>query len=188
MRKVLTLGLALVMVLTLAACSSNDNDGSNINGGVTVGNNSSNEQAGTTDESNKGNNQDSTMDDESSDIAEDVRIKLTFDNEEVIVNMYDNPTSKDFLGRLPQTLTFEDYAGTEKISYLEKSLSTEDAPSGSDPSVGDFAYYSPWGNVIFYYKDFHYSDGLIKLGKIESGIEKLANISSDFTVTIERIE
>ena len=59
-----------------------------------------------------------------------MKVKLTFNNEEVIVNMYDNPTSRDFVGRLPLTLTFEDYAGTEKISYLEKKLSTENAPSG----------------------------------------------------------
>ena len=46
--------------------------------------------------------------------------------------------------------------------------------------------------MIFYYKDFQYSNGLIKLGKIESGTEefaeKLASMSDDFTVTIEKIE
>ncbi|SHF52267.1 hypothetical protein SAMN02745133_02878 [Desulforamulus putei DSM 12395] len=81
---------------------------------------------------------------------EDVRIKLTFDNEEVIVKMYDNPTSRDFLTLLPLTLTLEDYAGTEKISSLAKRLSTEDAPPGSDPSVGDFTYYSPWGIWLYF--------------------------------------
>jgi hypothetical protein len=61
------------------------------------------------------------------------RIKLSFNNEKVIVNMYDNPTSRDFLTLLPLTLTFEEYSGTEKISRLAERLSTEDAPSGSDP-------------------------------------------------------
>ncbi|WP_373232730.1 cyclophilin-like fold protein [Cohnella sp.] len=124
--------------------------------------------------------------------VEDARIKLTFGNEEVIVNMYDNPTSRDFLTRLPLTLTFEDYAETEKIVYLDNKLSTEDASSGSDPSVGDFAYFSPWGNLVLYYKDFGYSNGLIMLGKIESGMEELAeklrNMSGDFTVKIEKME
>jgi hypothetical protein len=118
---------------------------------------------------------------------EDVRIKLTFNNEEVIVKMYDNPTSRDFLTLLPLTLTLEDYAGTEKISSLAKRLSTEDAPPGSDPSVGDFTYYSPWGNLAIFYRDFGYANGLIILGKIKSGIEKLASIRGDFTVTIEKI-
>lgn len=43
-------------------------------------------------------------------------------------------------GQLPLTLTLKDYAGTEKISDLPKRLSTEGAPSGSDPSVGDITY------------------------------------------------
>jgi len=120
---------------------------------------------------------------------EDVRIKLTFNNnEEVIVKMHDNPTSRDFLTLLPLTLTFRDYAGTEKVSDLPKRLSTEDAPSGSDPSVGDFTYYSPWGNLAIFYRDFGYASGLIILGKIESGIEKLARMNDDFTVTIELMD
>ncbi|MED3910879.1 cyclophilin-like fold protein [Peribacillus simplex] len=101
--------------------------------------------------------------------------------------MYDNPTSRDFLTLLPLTLTLEDHAVTEKISLLPKRLSTEDAPSGSEPSVGDFTYYSPWGNLAIFYKDFGYSNRLIKLGKIVSGTEKLAGINGDFPVKIEKI-
>ena len=68
----------------------------------------------TADESNNKDSQDSTLKHEGADAMEDIRIKLTFNNEEVIVNMDDNPTSKDFLSLLPLTLTFEDYAGTGK--------------------------------------------------------------------------
>lgn len=106
------------------------------------------------------------------------RIQLAFNNENVIVKLHDNPTSKDFLALLPLTLKLEDYAGTEKISYLPRKLSTEGAPSGSDPSVGDFTYYAPWGNLAIFYKDFGYSNGLIILGKVESGIEKLASLKA----------
>lgn len=143
---------------------------------------SSKKQGITTDESNKGESHDG-----GSDVMEDVRIKLAFNNEEVIVHMYDNPTSNDFLSLLPLTLTFEDYAGTEKISYPPNKLSTAEAPSGSDPSIGDLTYYAPWGNLAIFYKDFGHSNGLIKLGKIESGIEKLSNFHGDFTVTIEKV-
>lgn len=115
-------------------------------------------------------------------------IKLVFNNKEVIVKMYDNPTSKDFLSLLPMTLTFEDYAGIEKISNLQKILTKDDAPSGSKPSIGEFTYYSPCGNLAIFYRDFDFANGLIKLGKIESGIEKLAVMKGNFTVTIEKIE
>ncbi|MBS4218239.1 hypothetical protein KHA96_07930 [Bacillus sp. FJAT-49711] len=119
---------------------------------------------------------------------EEITVKLTFNKEVVMVNMYDNPTSRDFLAQLPLTITIEDYAKTEKIAYLPKKLSIEKAPPGCIPSVGDFTYYAPWGNLAIFYKDFGYSNGLIKLGKIESGIEKLESVHGNFTVEIEKID
>ncbi|MTI47217.1 MAG: hypothetical protein FH761_05215 [Firmicutes bacterium] len=113
---------------------------------------------------------------------------MSFNNEEIIVKIYDNPTSRDFLKLLPLTLQFEDYAATEKISYLPRNLSTDDAPRGFDPSKGDLTLYAPWANLAIFYKDHSYANGLISLGRIESGIEKLEEISEDFTVVIEKVE
>lgn len=174
----------IVSSMFLTACNSRTNEENTSSETI----HQSSKQGVTADESNNGDSQDSTLDDEESDAMEDIRIKLTFNNEEVIVNMYDNPTSKDFLSLLPLTLTFEDYAGTEKISYPPNKLSTEEAPSGIDPAVGDLTYYAPWGNLAIFYKDFGYSNGLIKLGEIESGIEKLENLNGDFTVIIEKMD
>ncbi|WP_078410587.1 cyclophilin-like fold protein [Priestia abyssalis] len=176
-----------VSSMFLTACNSRTNEENTSNEeNLTI--HQSSKQGVTADESNNRDSQDSTLDHEGSDAMGGIRIKLTFNNEEVIVNMYDNPTSKDVLSLLPLTLTFEDYAGTEKISYPSNKLSTEEAPSGSDPSIGDLTYYAPWGNLAIFYKDFRYSNGLIKLGKIESGIEKLENVNGDFTVTIEKVD
>lgn len=125
---------------------------------------------------------------ESNTAGADVRIKLTFNSEEVIIKMRDNPASKDFLSLLPLTLTFEDYASAEKISYLSRKLSLEDAPTGSDPAPGDLTLYAPWGNLAIFYKDRGYANGLIILGRIESGIEKLANVNGNFSIIIEKIE
>ena len=58
---------------------------------------------------------------------------------------------------------------------------------GSTPSIGDIAYYSPWGNLAIFYRDFRYSSGLIKLGKIDTGIEEL-NVPEGTKVMIELIE
>jgi hypothetical protein len=106
--------------------------------------------------------------------------------------MYDNPTSRDLLRRLPLTLTFEDFSGFEKMSILEEGLTTEGAPEGSTPTAGDFAYYAPWKDITIFYGDWHYSPGLIQLGKIDFGIEefsdKLASMSDEFTVTIEKMD
>lgn len=170
----------------LAACNNRTNE-ENTNSEESLTIHESIKQEPTADESNDKDRQDTTDSNIESD-AEDIKIRLTIDSEEIIVNMDDNPTSKDFLSLLPLTLTFEDYAGTEKISYPEKKLSTENAPSGIDPKVGDFSYYAPWGNLVIYYKDFAYSNGLIKLGEIESGIEKFESLDSDFTMKIEKTE
>ncbi|MCO1603753.1 cyclophilin-like fold protein [Desulfosporosinus nitroreducens] len=118
--------------------------------------------------------------------AKDVRIRLTFNNRKIIVKMNDNPTSRDLVKKLPLKLSFKDYSGTEKISYLPQKLSTEGSPSGYDPSVGELAYYAPWGNICFYYHDFGYSTGVVPLGSIESGMESLTSIDGDFTVAIEK--
>lgn len=118
--------------------------------------------------------------------AKDIRIRLTFNDVEIIVKMYDNPASQDFVNKLPLALTFKDYAGTEKISYLPQKLSTADSPSGYDPSDGELAYYAPWGNICFFYHDFGYSTGLVPLGIIESGRKSLTSLDGDFTVKIEK--
>jgi len=49
----------------------------------------------------------------------------------------DNETARDFAAMLPLTLTLEDYASTEKISYLPRKLSTTGAPAGTAASAGD---------------------------------------------------
>jgi hypothetical protein len=115
-----------------------------------------------------------------------MRIRLTYDGKTLEAALLDNATARDLLSLLPVTLTLEDYNGTEKIGYPPRKLSTAGAPAGVDPSVGDIAYYAPWGNLAIFYKDFGYSKGLIGLGRINSGIDALSAPGS-LKVTIERV-
>src|SRR5207253_1141352 len=116
-----------------------------------------------------------------------MKISIRVQDKVITATLTDNATSRDFVSLLPMRLTLEDYAATEKVSDLPRKLSTEGAPAGSTPSVGDIAYYAPWGNLAIFYKDFRYSSGLIKLGKIDSGIEALKATGSA-KVTIELID
>jgi hypothetical protein len=116
-----------------------------------------------------------------------MEIRLTVNDTVVTATLLDNETARDFMSLLPLTLTLEDYAGTEKISGLPKRLSTEGAPAGSDPSVGDITYYAPWGNLAIFYRDFGYASGLIILGTIDNGMEALS-VPGPVTVSIERVE
>ncbi|MBS1809524.1 MAG: hypothetical protein JST84_15300 [Acidobacteria bacterium] len=100
-----------------------------------------------------------------------MKIRITIGEKVVTAALTDSEAARDFVSLLPLTLVLEDYAGTEKISDLPKRLSTQGAPAGSDPSVGDIAYYAPWGNLAIFYRDFGYSSGLVILGKIDGEME-----------------
>lgn len=119
--------------------------------------------------------------------ANSMKINITVGEQVVIATLIDSKTTQDFIALLPLTLTLEDYASTEKISDLPERLSTEDAPAGSDPAVGDIAYYAPWGNLALFYRDFGYADGLVILGKIEEGIEVFSEPGS-VAVIIELVQ
>jgi hypothetical protein len=115
-----------------------------------------------------------------------LKIRLTVNEKTVVASLADNPTARDFHSLLPFTLTLDDYAATEKISYLPRKLAKDGAPAGIDPAIGDIAYYAPWGNLAIFYKDFGYSKGLIKLGTISSGLEALT-VSGSVKVRIEPV-
>ena len=115
-----------------------------------------------------------------------MKIRIRMNGNEVTATLIDNAPSRDFAPLLPLTLKLEDYGETEKIGYLPRKLSTEGAPPGSDPSVGDVSYYAPWGNLAIFRRDFRYSSGLIKLGKVDTGMEAL-NVPGSVKVTIDLI-
>ncbi|MEA5002164.1 MAG: cyclophilin-like fold protein [Christensenella sp.] len=115
------------------------------------------------------------------------KIRLVFDTKEIVVALEDTPVCEELMAQLPLKLQFEDYAEIEKIGYLPQKLSVSDAPGGCDPSVGTMAYYVPWGNIVLFYGDRGYADGLIPLGTVESGVEALSDLDSGFDVTIETI-
>lgn len=121
-------------------------------------------------------------------MSENKRIKLIFNNEEIYVSLENNNSVQDLLKMLPLTIKFEDYNNTEKIAMLDTKLNTSDAPAGYNPQIGDLAYYAPWGNLSVFYKDFRYSNSLIKLGTFENGIEKIQNITDGTEIRIEEVK
>lgn len=113
-----------------------------------------------------------------------VRIRIRFEGAALTATLDNNATARDFASLLPVTLTLRDYANTEKVSDFPRRLSTESAPAGIDPSVGDIAYYAPWGNLAIFYRDFGYSRGLIRLGRIDGNVAALVR-PEPFRATIE---
>lgn len=118
---------------------------------------------------------------------ETMKIRMTMAGQIITASLEESDSARDFFAMLPLTLPLEDYAETEKIAYLPGKLTTQTAPEGIDPQVGDIAYYAPWGNLAIYYRDFGYSSGLIRLGRITSGLDALTAQPSG-TLTIEAVK
>jgi hypothetical protein len=116
-----------------------------------------------------------------------MKIRLKLEDRVLTATLNDNKSARDLVAQLPLTLTLTDYSKTEKISDLPKKLSTEGAPAGYHPRVGDITYYAPWGNLAIFYKDGHYSDGLVALGKIDGDVEALKT-SGLLKATIELVK
>ena len=115
-----------------------------------------------------------------------MQIRMKTGAKTLTARLEDSKAARDFAALLPIELTLKDYASTEKIADLPRQLSTEGAPAGVDPEVGDIAYYAPWGNLAIYYRDFGYSRGLVRLGRIEADPETIKSL--DGPVTIEAVE
>lgn len=115
-----------------------------------------------------------------------MKVRLTINGKSMTATLDDSAPAKDFLATLPLALTLDDYAATEKIAGLPKKLTTQGAPAGVDPEVGDITYYAPWGNLAIFYRDAGYASGLVRLGRIDSGVEAL-NVRGSLQVTIEAV-
>lgn len=103
-------------------------------------------------------------------------VRFTADGVSVdVVIGTDTPATRDFLSMLPMTIELEDLSGREKIGYLPRELKWRGSP-GSDPEDGDLIYFTPWGNIGFYYDaaGIDYSDQTLHLGTYRATAADLA--------------
>ena len=119
-----------------------------------------------------------------------MKIKMSFENKEVIIKMFDNSASKQVIELLPAEFQFSDFAGEEKITNFPKPLTLDNAPRGMIATAGKLFIYAPWGNMGIFYKDHgHTMDkSLIPLGEAESGLEYLKSQKTDFKAKLEIIK
>lgn len=116
--------------------------------------------------------------------TEPMRIRAHFAGHTLTIALNDTPSARDLLTLLPLSLTISDYSTNEKIAYLPRKLTEEGNGPFDGEAPGDFAYYAPWGNLVFYYAGYRYSRGLIRLGRLESDIAPLLT-RGEFPLRIE---
>jgi hypothetical protein len=115
-------------------------------------------------------------------------IKVTFGDAVLTARLADNATARDLADQLPLTLTFKDFNKVEKIAKLPRPLSMQGVPEGDDPDIRDIGYYQPSGDLVFYYGDVGYWNGIVRIGRFDDPMELIEQQASDFRVTIERTD
>ncbi|HEX6119602.1 MAG TPA: cyclophilin-like fold protein [Dongiaceae bacterium] len=115
-----------------------------------------------------------------------MKIRIAFNGRDFTANLYDNPSARDLASMLPLDLTIDDYSNNEKIAYLPRKLTEEGSGPFANEATGDVCYYAPWGNLVFFYAGYHYSRGLIRLGRLDGGVEPLL-ARGKFPLRVERL-
>ena len=100
----------------------------------------------------------------------DMKISIAVNETKLTVTIFDSPSARDFLSMLPLNLALENYASNERICHLPRKLTTSGSGTFANEAIGDLAYYAPWGNLVFYYGPYRYSNGLIRLGKLDDDL------------------
>ncbi|TLD82534.1 cyclophilin-like fold protein [Helicobacter trogontum] len=118
-------------------------------------------------------------------LGADMQIKLLFNNQELLVNLDKNETSKEFYQSLPLELEFSDFIGKEKIAHLPNELKNNNS-NGYEPEIGDLFYYAPWGNIGIFYEKQPFNRDIIFLGKVQGNLELLRAQKGNFKVKITR--
>ena len=157
-RYLLAVALALLGTISLSACGGGDEDGDQATG------------------------------DQDANSSEGTPIRITFGDTELTARLHDNAAARDLAAQLPLTLTFSDFNNVEKIAPLPRELSLDGAPKGDDPVVGDIGYWAPDGDLVFYYGDVGFWNGIVRIGEFDGEMDAIERQSDAFSVTIERAE
>jgi hypothetical protein len=102
-----------------------------------------------------------------------MKVRFAFNGHDFTATLNDTPSARDFASMLPLDLKIDDYANNEKIAYLPRKLAAEGSGPFTHEAPGDLCYYAPWGNLVFFYAAYRYSSGLIRLGRLDGGVQPL---------------
>lgn len=112
-------------------------------------------------------------------------IRITFGDNVVHAEVWDNPTGRSLVALLPLTVRFSDLNGVEKVGRLDDPLTMSGMPSGDDPQPNDLGWYAPSGDLVFYYGDVGYWDGIARVGRFTDDMAPIARLDGDFTAVVE---
>lgn len=118
--------------------------------------------------------------------AQSMRMRVSFDDQEVVYQLADNPTVRDLISMLPTELEIQDFSTNEKIVHLPRRLDEGGFEAFSDETPGDLCYFLGWGNLALFHDDYTFRNDLIRLGHIEGDVAPLLH-KGTYPVRIEMI-
>ena len=80
----------------------------------------------------------------------------------------------------------DDHNRLEKTGPLPRALTTDGAPAAAAPDANQIGYYAPRRDLVLYYGDTGYFDGIIRIGRFDDAIGSIADQPDGLTVTVER--
>jgi hypothetical protein len=114
-----------------------------------------------------------------------MRIHITIGDQHFTATLDDSAATRDLAAQLPLTVEMSDHGGVEKTGPLPSPLSLDGQPVGADPDVGDIGYYAPGNDLVLYYGDQSYHDGIVVLGRIhDDAAERIANMDGSINVLV----
>ena len=115
-----------------------------------------------------------------------MRMRCSFSDQSFTYRLFDNPTTRDLISLLPLDLKIEDFSSNEKLAHLPRRLDEGGLADYSDETPGDLCYFRGWGNLAFFHTAYDYRGDLIRLGRIEGGVEPLL-VKGEFPLRIEPV-
>lgn len=174
--------LVAALLLTSACPASSDDDTPRLAAPTGPG------VADDTSEPTPGSDTDPTPTEAEAPMADHTPITITVGDTVLEGRLWDNATAHDLLAQLPLTLEFRDLNNVEKIARLPRALTMDGVPEGDDPEPQDIGYYAPTGDLVLYYDDVGYFDGIVRLGAFVSDMDAIRRQTGSFTATIEPLD
>jgi hypothetical protein len=115
------------------------------------------------------------------------RLEIRAGEVPLVATLRGTAAARDLRAQLPARLTMRDHGGVEKTGPLEGPLTVTAEPAGADPDVGDLGYYAPGHDLVLYYGDQTYFDGIVILGRLEGDLRALADLEGDIDVQVSRL-
>jgi hypothetical protein len=120
---------------------------------------------------------------------DEMRIEISINGQRFQATLGDSAASRDLIAQLPLTLDMSDHGGVEKTGALPSELSLDGQPPGADPDIGDVGYYAPGNDLVLYYGDQSYYDGIVVLGQMEGdAAQRIAHMEGTVTVSVHHLD